>query len=156
MAPLPVYLPVSRSSNGGVPRERDIMKRNRFGLSVLVSTCLVLLLFFLPACFDTGPTLSVVVPEHSLQSTLGVDTQCCCLVVGTAINQSTVPVQATLKFTAFEDGDSSSVGTAFEFLRDMQPGEQRSFSASGLVMPCSDIDRYELLIDLTGSWLPPS
>jgi len=131
------------------------MKMYRFGRSVL-SLVGIALLVLLPACFETGPTLDVVVLQHALQATTGDDSRCCCHVVGTALNQSDVVVHVTLRFEAYKVDENDPIAIAFEFLKDMQPGEQRSFEATGFVIPCFSIDRYELVdIDMRGLWSPP-
>lgn len=132
------------------------MKMTGFERSVLALSSLALLVFT-PACFETGPTLDVVVLQHALQATTGDDSRCCCHVIGTAVNQSDVVVHATLKFEAYEVDEDDPIATAFEFLKDMQPGEQRSFEATGFVLPCFAMDSYELVdIDMRGLWSPPS
>jgi hypothetical protein len=43
-----------------------------------------------------------------------------------------------------------------DFLSNLQPGEQRTVDATGLLVPCSNIDRFELVdVDVRGIWFPP-
>lgn len=85
------------------------------------------------------------------QSTTDRTDVCCCRVIGRVINASTIPVHVQLKFEAFRDGDGKAIGQALLFLPTMQPSEDRSFEAPGLVMPCDAIDSIELVdVDLRG------
>lgn len=116
------------------------------------------------ACdFNEGPNLSievldtdlrVVPPAQPMQvPSTGDPTLCCCQVGGIALNTSAVPVHATLKFYAYEAGNSEEIGTAILFLEDLPPGRFRSFGlgtsdepgAVGFVRPCDTIDRIELV-----------
>lgn len=116
----------------------------RFVLSVSV-------LALLATCdFGAGPSggddgtvrLDVPVSGEALQATTTNSRLCCCRVVGTVVNRSSVPVHVTLKYEAYRSGQEDPVGVAFTFLRALQPGEQRRFAASGFVIPCSSIDRF--------------
>jgi hypothetical protein len=123
---------------------------------VPVIACIASLLL-LVACddFTPGPELQVEVLEASLglEATTGDDSLCCCLVTGRAINMSTVAVHVTLKFEAFAAGEEEPFGTAIDFMRDLAPGEERQIIAPGLFVPCSEIDRIELVdVDLRGIW----
>ena len=107
--------------------------------------------------FTQGPALSVEVPPSSLALTpTGTsDLECCCKVTGRVVNHSTVPVHATLRFDAFAASGPEPIATAIDFLADIQPNEDRPIEASGILMPCSAIDRFELVdIDLRGIWFP--
>ena len=140
----------------------------------------LLLLVVAGACedFDLGPDLVVEVfsPQgavaveisdpltacaddtgdpFTLQATTGNPAFCCCRVAGRVVNESTVPIHALLKFHACEDGELFRIGTAVEFVAEVVPGEDRQFSATGLLMPCDDIDRVKLVeVDLNGVVFP--
>jgi hypothetical protein len=108
--------------------------------------------------FDEGPSLQVEVRDTVLSATTGDSSLCCCWVSGTAENLSTVPIHATLKFKAYRSSGSGEeeIASAVDFLKDLQPGENRPFDASGLLVPCSNIDRFELVeLDIRGVWFPP-
>jgi hypothetical protein len=142
------------------PSERRTMEMNGLerGFWFLLFT---LALAFSSACegFTPGPSLEVEVPRESLslQPTTANSQLCCCRVVGSITNRSSVPVHVTLKFEAYQAGEEEAVAAAVDFLENMQPGEQRSIDASGFLIACSSIDRFELVdIDLRGVWVPPS
>ena len=114
------------------------------------------------ACsFPASPavTVRVLTPDGQLipaaapvtQSTTGRTDLCCCRVIGRVINDSSIPVHVQLKFEAFRDGDGRPIGQALLFLSTMQIGEDRSFEAPGLIMPCDAIDSMALVdVDLRG------
>ena len=108
--------------------------------------------------FDEGPSLQVDVRETALVPTAGDTALCCCRVVGVIENLSTVPVHVTLQFKAFSTGENGEeeIGTAVAFLEGIEPAEQRQVDAPGLLMPCSNIERFELAdVDIRGVWFPP-
>jgi hypothetical protein len=79
-------------------------------------------------------------------------------VVGVIENLSTVPVHVTLQFKAYGTGETGEeeVGTAVVFLEGLEPAEQRQVDAPGLLIPCSNIERFELVdVDIRGVWFPP-
>lgn len=123
---------------------------------VLVSLAL---LANLPGCreADPGPDLAVEVPRESLafQPTTGDPALCCCRIVGRVINPSTVAVHVTLRFRAFEPGQSEPSGTAIDFLATVLPQEERQIEATGLLKPCDTYERFVLEdIDVNGVWFP--
>lgn len=107
--------------------------------------------------FTEGPPLNVEVEVQSLalQPTGSGADRCCCTILGRATNLSTVAVHATIKLEAFAPGEAEPIGTAVDFMEDFQPGEERQIRASGLLMPCSRIERFELVeVDVRGIWFP--
>jgi len=85
------------------------------------------------------------------QSTTDRTDVCCCLVVGRVVNSGSIAVHVQLKFDAFRGGGTKPIGQALVFLSTVQAGEDRSFEAPGLVMPCDDIDTIDLVdVDLRG------
>lgn len=86
--------------------------------------------------------LDVPVSGEALQATTTNSQLCCCRVVGTVENKSSVPVHVSLKYAAYRSGQPDPVGVAFVFLRAVRPGERRRFEASGFVIPCGSIDRF--------------
>ena len=111
------------------------------------------------ACgFETGPTLDVQVENATLRPTTGNSQLCCCHVVGTVVNRSTVPVHVTAEFEGFEAGNTAKpVARALDFLPDMQPSERRSFTAVGFVLPCGTINEFRLVqpLNVRGVFTPP-
>ena len=109
--------------------------------------------------FEEGPPLDVEVPQPSLglepTGQSGDSARCCCLVVGDVTNNSAVAVHVTVQVEAFATGEPEPLGTAVDFVEDLQPGESRRLAASGLLFPCDDIDRLELAdVDVRGIWFP--
>jgi hypothetical protein len=101
-----------------------------------------------------GPPLEVSVESLALEPTGNGDERCCCIIVGRAVNHSAVAVHATIKLDAFAM-EEVPIGTAVDFMEDMQPGEERLIRAAGLLMPCSRIERFELVdVDVRGIWFP--
>jgi len=122
---------------------------------------LVLAAVVVACSFPTSPALTVRVltPDGQeippaapvKQSTTDRTDLCCCVVIGRVVNASSIPVHVQLKFDAFRDGDGKPIGQALVFLPTMQAGEDRSFEAPGLVMPCDSIDTIDLVdVDLRG------
>jgi hypothetical protein len=104
--------------------------------------------------FTEGPSLKVVVDSLALAPTGDDPARCCCIVVGHAVNQSAVAVHATVKVEVFA-AESEPIGTAVDFMEDLQPGEERRIRASGLLVPCTNIERLELVdVDVRGVWFP--
>jgi hypothetical protein len=115
----------------------------------------LLALLLAAACASpTGPPLTVevrtptgdLIPPATpvLQSTTGDPAICCCRVVGTVANLSTVAVHITLQFEAFAGTDPEPTGTAIDFLEAVPAMTDGPYNAVGFVQPCSDIDRVEL------------
>jgi hypothetical protein len=109
--------------------------------------------------FEDGPPLVVDVPEDTLAleptGVSGDSARCCCLVVGDVVNESVVAVHVTVQVEAFAAGETEPLGTAVDFVDDLQPNEVRRIAASGLLFPCDDVDRIELVdVDVRGIWFP--
>lgn len=131
------------------------------------NTCLVLCLAsaalaFVSSCTNVaGPALTVEVLSQSLVPTASATQTgpqigepvnppaiCCCRVKGQVRNTSSLPVHVELTWRLSERAlaTRASIGQARDFLRDLQPGETRSFDAAGIFEACSkvafsDLDR---------------
>ena len=79
---------------------------------------------------------------------------CCCHVVGTATNRTTVPLHATIQFTGF-DVRGQELSTILYFIQDMAPGASHSIDAPGFIVPCSAISRYTWEVKVRGITYPP-
>jgi len=121
-------------------------------------------LTFASSCANVaGPALTIEVVSQSLVPTASatqtgpqigapVDPPaiCCCRVKGQVRNTSTIPVHIELTWrlnAAALAAPRKSIGQARDFLRDVQPGETRSYDAAGLFEACnkiafSDLDRF--------------
>lgn len=106
--------------------------------------------------FDTGPSLDVEVQRPTLRPTAGSASVCCCRVVGSVANRSTIPVHVHVAFDSFAAGEPTPSGQAVDFVENLQAGETRSFDAAGFVQPCSAISRFELVqpLNVRAVWLP--
>ena len=112
-------------------------------------------LTFASSCANVaGPALAVEVVSQSLVPTasatqtgpqIGAPVNppaiCCCRVKGQVRNTSTVPVHIELvwQLNAAALTSRTSIGQARDFLRDVQPGETRSYDAAGLFEACNKI-----------------
>ena len=148
-------------------RERmEVVMKTRDRKRLWVGGVVLVALVWLGSCeqaaqndFEEGPPLVVDVPEDSLAveptGVSGDPSRCCCLVVGDVVNESVVAVHVTVQVEAFATGEEEPVGTAVDFVNDLQPSESRRIAASGLLIPCDDIDRLELVdVDVRGIWFP--
>lgn len=108
-----------------------------------------------------GPALTVEVLSQSLVPTASATQTgpqfgepvnppaiCCCRVKGEVRNTSslTVHVELTWQLSQQALATRGSIGQARDFLRDLKPGEMRSFDAAGIFEACnkvafSDLDR---------------
>jgi hypothetical protein len=108
----------------------------------------------------SGPSLSATVtppPTFALQPSLaGQPTVCCCHVVGNVTNTSSVTVHVQLAFPASVGGQSA--GAAYDFQKDIKPGEVRPFLAAGIYAPCSQLTTDQIFagrqIQITGLYQP--
>lgn len=146
-------MPVHRVSE----RNLDMSRHLPFTRTLL---CVLISVFLTTCGFDEGPSLQVDVRDTVLVPTAGDAALCCCRVVGIIENLSTVPVHVTLQFKAYGTGENETseeeVGTAVVFLERLEPAEQRQVDAPGLLLPCSNIERFELVdVDIRGVWFPP-
>jgi hypothetical protein len=98
-----------------------------------------------------GPTLRDVIIENvTLQSTEGDASLCCCRAVTTAINQNSVTVDVTLKFSAYSGNDPIPLGTVVYFIDRMPPQGRQRVEASGFLFSCSRITDVKSEIDVRG------
>ena len=108
--------------------------------------------------FEEGPPLRVDVdPGFTAQPTAGRSDLCCCEVIGTAHNLSSVTVHATIRFSANPVNPAvDSEGTAIDFMPDLLPDEVRPIKAAGLLLPCDHFNRFDLVdVDIRGIAFPP-
>jgi len=108
----------------------------------------------------TGPSLSAVVESMSLSPTLKVpagENICCCHVVGTVKNTSSIDVHIQLEFPATAGG--VNVGMATILVRNVTPGAVRTFEAIGIQSACSSLSMTQIAADqrvrAIGLWEPP-
>lgn len=107
----------------------------------------------------TGPSLSATIQTISLSPTVKLpagENICCCHVVGTVKNNSSVTAHIRLEFTAKKDG--GTIGQAMVLEKEVGSGAVRSFEAPGMFAPCSSIDTKQILADavvrVIGLWEP--
>lgn len=107
-----------------------------------------------------GPSLTASVLTLSLSPTLKVpagENICCCHVVGTVKNTSSVNVHVELRFPAVANGQN--VGTAVDLERDIAPNGVRAFEAVGIQSACSSLSLAQISADqrvrVIGLWEPP-
>ena len=131
----------------------------------------------------TGPSLSAQVTSQNLVPTLTLPqivpvppatlgsapppnpaTVCCCRVMGTVQNTSSIPVNINLFFHATTT-DGQCPGNAQEIqngctgqasVNNVAAGAAASYSASGILKPCALVSSVSLDMTVTGLWLPPS
>jgi hypothetical protein len=119
----------------------------------MVAACLALP----TACgFDQGPNIDVLIERPELRPTAASPTVCCCRVVGTVSNRSTVPVHVEVAFDAYAKGEPKPVARALDFVEGLQPNESRNFSAVGFVQSCSSISEFKAVqpLNVRAVWLP--
>jgi hypothetical protein len=122
---------------------------------------LVLAAVILPAgCgeHETGPSLSFVVESENLVSTAagGNAALCCCRVRGTVRNTSSIPVHVNLNFEG-RTAAGTSLGTALDFVANLQPGASAPYDAAGIFGACSQVASVRRTHVVTGVFvLPPS
>jgi hypothetical protein len=107
----------------------------------------------------SGPSLSATIVSMTLQPTVTAPSSeniCCCHVVGSVKNTSSVTAHVQLQFPAKAGG--TEVGRAIDLERDLAPGAVRAFEAPGLMVACSSIDPKQVLSDaivrVIGLWEP--
>ena len=129
-------------------------KHEHNGFRIAVSLAATI---FAVACgFSEGPTINIQVESQRLLATTGNSTFCCCHVVGTVLNQSTIVVHATVEFEGFEAGNEKVAANARDFLANLQPNERRTYTATGFVRPCNSLNSFRLVqpIDVRGVFTP--
>ena len=103
-----------------------------------------------------GPSLSSVSLENvSLQATAGDSSLCCCRAIGRATNRNSVPVDVTVKFSAFNGSDPIPLATVVYFIENMQPNETQPIDASGFLFSCARITDLKSEVDVKGLSSPP-
>jgi len=135
-----------------------------------VAVALALGAAFTIACQNgvVGPSLTATVQTISLSPTFpftpgnatGEQASrniCCCLVVGTVKNTSSIAAHIELQFPAMRAGQS--VGTAVDLEKDVPSQAGRSFSAVGIQAACNTLDLSQISADqrvrVIGLWEPP-
>jgi hypothetical protein len=91
----------------------------------------------------------------SLQSTTGNPGLCCCRVVATIANDNTVPVHATIEFSAFDGIRSDAIATILHFVPDLEPRTSRPIDAAGFIFPCTAIRELKTEVEVKGITHPP-
>ena len=108
----------------------------------------------------TGPSLTAVVLSQKLISTapgtLGEQT-CCCHILGSVQNTSTINVDITLDWYP-TDASGNSLGLATDFEKNMAPGAVAPFNAAGIFAPCSQVNPASLTpqVLVFGLFTPPA
>ncbi len=104
----------------------------------------------------TGPSLSAVsVNAIALKSTTGNVNLCCCRVTATLVNDNTVPVHVSLKFSAYDGTRSDPISTTFQFVPDLEPRTPRAIDVAGFIYPCAIIKDVRTEVDVKGITQPP-
>lgn len=102
-----------------------------------------------------GPTLTdFELSGIAGRSTTGNAALCCCHVVGTATNRTTVPLHATIKFTG-SDAQGKEISTILYFIQDLAPGSSHAIDAPGFIVPCTAVSRYSWEVKVRGITYPP-
>ena len=150
-------------------------KRDRNGLVVRALTAIMAA----AACSHTvGPSLSAQLETQALVPTLTLPqfvptgptpsgdpaSLCCCRVVGTIRNTSTVPVNVNLFFHATtKDGqcpgdlqNTQNGCTGQDSLVNVAAGATASYSAPGILKACATVSSVALDMTVTGIWFPSS
>ena len=135
------------------------MKR---GIRLALGTALALSGALAIACQNgvTGPSLTATILDLSLTPTATVpagENICCCHVVGTVKNTSSIDVHIQLEFPATAGG--VNVGMATILVRNVTPGAVRTFEAIGIQSACSSLSMTQIAADqrvrAIGLWEPP-
>ena len=124
------------------------------------------------ACTNlVGPPLTVEVLSQRLEPTASATSTtpqfgapivpaaiCCCRVKGQVRNTGTVTshIELTWELSPSARLTRASIGQARDFLRDVQPGETRTFDAAGLFEACNKIafDDLDRKVTPFGVYLP--
>jgi hypothetical protein len=138
----------------------------RFAMAVALALGVLLTI----ACQNgvVGPSLTAAIQTISLSPTFpftaGDATSeqasrniCCCLVVGTVKNTSSITAHIELQFPATSQGQN--VGTAVDLEKEVAPQAVRSFSAVGIQAACNKLSLNQITTDqrvrVIGLWEPP-
>jgi hypothetical protein len=105
---------------------------------------------------ETGPSLSIEVenavlaPSSSIANAASI---CCCRVRGTVRNTSSITVDVNINFDS--QGAAGGLGTAIDWVRNLESGAQASFDAPGIIAPCEQVTaitgRHRITGVFTGS-----
>jgi uncharacterized protein YfcZ (UPF0381/DUF406 family) len=142
----------------------------KHGARLAVAVALALGIAFTFACQNgvVGPSLTATIQTISLSPTFpftpgdatGEQASrniCCCLVVGTVKNTSSITAHIELQFPAISAGQS--VGTAVDLEKDVASQAVRSFSAVGIQAACNTLSLTQITADqhvrVIGLWEPP-
>lgn len=131
---------------------RNKSDHNAFRIGVSLAATI-----FAVACgFSEGPTLDLQVESQRLLATTGNNSFCCCHVVGTVVNRSTIVVHATIGFEGFVAGEEKAVASARDFLVNLQPNERRSYTATGFIRSCGSLSSFRLIqpVSVQGVFTP--
>lgn len=108
----------------------------------------------------TGPSLTASILQLDLSPTLKVpagENICCCHIVGTVKNTSSVGVHIRLQFPA-KDKAGASAGAAEVLVTAIPAGTTRDFEAIGIQKPCSSLEKTQIWADqrvrVIGLWEP--
>jgi hypothetical protein len=137
----------------------------RFAVAVVLASGMA----FTIACQRgvTGPSLTATIQTISLSPTFpftpgdatGEQASrniCCCLVVGTVKNTSSITAHIELRFAATLQGQPA--GTAVDLQKDVPSQATRSFSAVGIQAACNKLSLSQITADqrvrVVGLWEP--
>jgi predicted small secreted protein len=115
-----------------------------------------------------GPSLTATIQTISLSPTFpftpgdatgeqAARNICCCLVVGTVQNTSSVAAHIELRFPATSQGQN--VGTAIDLEQNVPSQAVRAFTAVGIQAACNTLSLSQITADqrvrVIGLWAPP-
>jgi hypothetical protein len=110
----------------------------------------------------TGPSLSASFSNVTFQPTVagleGGANVCCCHLAGRITNNSSISVDAELRFPA-KDKAGNLVGQGEDVVNEIPSGATMPFLAVGITAPCSSLTMSQILADgsirLKGLFIPP-
>jgi hypothetical protein len=132
-------------------RRRHVSKVPRRGL-----TLVFLATSFVACSHPTGPSLSATILTQSLVPTgsgVSAASICCCHVVGTVQNTSTIPVDMILDWSA-TDNVGNVLGLATDFEKNVSPGATTSYNAAGIFASCSAVAQVTPQVTVYGLYEP--
>lgn len=110
-----------------------------------------------------GPSLSASVetlrlsPSSADGNAATVLPACCCRVVGTVRNTSSIPVNVSLRFPA-TDARGKNLGVAVDYVQNLAAGSSGAYDAAGILAACSQVVesrlRSDLQIEVLGVYRP--
>jgi hypothetical protein len=104
----------------------------------------------------TGPSLSAVILTQNLVPTgsgPSAASICCCHVVGTVQNTSSIPVDLILDWSA-TDNVGNVLGLATDFEKNLGPGNTASYNAAGIFASCSAVAQVTPQVTVYGLYEP--